>query len=287
MRFFKVVLLAFLAGQLSGCDGNVAPSSIFSDHGLQGVIYGSNSIQEVPVGHPNADSSVMLVLTEKFQDYKEKNATYLVSEVYGLEGFSWSSQPSLGFCSGILVAEDMVLTAGHCVAQADICSKMQVVANYDTSRLVTAMVSVSCKEVYKVKNDIGGQGLDYALLKLEKSMGFQPLKIAQTASVVNEKIYTLGYPLGSFKKKARGKVRQIVEGKGTYVASLDAFEGNSGSPVFSEKTHELIGVVSGGEGDFVTDAKEGSVLRVKRCRNTGCTGEFITPIQKILADLEK
>ena len=287
MRFLKVVLLAFLAGQLSGCDSNVAPSAIFNDSGFENVIYGKNSIQEVPAGHPNADASVVLVKTETFQMFQEKNMAYLVSEVYGITNFPWTSQPSVGFCSGFLIAEDMVLTAGHCVAEEGICDKMQAVMNYDNGRLPSAMVGVECEKIHKLKNDISGQGMDYALIKLKKSMGVLPLKIADNESLVGDVIYSLGYPLGSYKKKALGAIRQILPDRGTFVANLDIFEGNSGSPVFSEKTHELIGVVSGGEDDFVKDSKDDSLLRVKRCADKGCKGEFITPIQKILADSGK
>lgn len=287
MRFFKIVLLAFLAGQLSGCDGNVAPNSILSDNGFESVIYGTNSIQEVPAGHPNADASVVLVKKEAYNLFHEKNMAYTVSEVYGIDDFPWTAQPSLGFCSGFLIAEDIVLTAGHCVAEENICADIRVVMNYDKGRMSEAMTAIECQEILKAKNDIIGQGMDYALIKLKKSMGIMPVKVAQQEAILGDRLYTLGYPLGSFKKKATGIVRQVIPDSGIYIANLDIFEGNSGSPVFSEKTHELIGVVSGGEDDFVKDSKEESLLRVKRCANKGCKGEFITPIQKILADSGK
>lgn len=288
MQLMKSLLLGFLCLQIVGCDGNVAPNLLLDpDAGFSGVIYGMNSIQEVPAGHPNADASVALVKKEVFHPFLEKNMAYTVSEVYGIENLSWSSQPSLAFCSGFLIAEDLVLTAGHCVAEEGICGKIEIALNYDLGRLTPAMINIACKEIVKVKNDISGQGVDYALIRLEKKASSLSLKVAKEDLKKNDPIYTLGYPLGSFKKKATGVVRQILEPQGTYVANLDIFEGNSGSPVFSENTHELVGVVSGGEDDFVQDKKDDSVRHIKRCTNTGCKGEFITPIQKILADAAK
>lgn len=287
MSIFKLVLLFILALQLPGCARDESPVAFFDDVNLDGVIYGTNSIREVPAGHPNSDASVVLVKKESFELFREQNMAYTVAEVYGLVHFPWVQQPSLGFCSGFLIAQDIVLTAGHCVAEANVCENIKAVMNYESDRSIMAMKAVECAEVLKIKNDIVGQGVDYALIRLKQSLPALPLKVAQEGAPVGERVYTLGYPLGSFKKKATGIIRRISPEHGTYIANLDIFDGNSGSPVFSEKTHELLGVVSGGEDDFVQDTQEDSGLRVKRCTNKGCRGEFITPIQKILADLEK
>ncbi|WP_374080435.1 serine protease [Bdellovibrio bacteriovorus] len=274
---------------MAGCGFDAAPTSILElkDGDSSHVIYGDDSIKDVVGVAPNSEASVALVRKSVYQEYKKNKNIYNVSEVYGIDDLPWSDQPSLAFCSGVRIGEDLVLTAGHCVENNLDCSNIDVIFNYEAQGEITA--SVGCKEIVKLRNDINETGLDYALIRLERTLAGSSVKLNRSGwkSIKNkESVYSLGYPLGSFKKKALGKIRKVLDKPEIYVSNLDVFEGNSGSPIFSAMTHELIGILSSGETDFI-QSSEGTSVQVKRCNNTGCSGEFIIPIEKISDDLYK
>jgi hypothetical protein len=60
-----------------------------------------------------------------------------------------------------------------------------------------------------------------------------------------------------------------------FVANLDTYGGNSGSPVFNSETHKVEGILVRGETDFTTI---GACTVSMRCPNTGCRGEDCTRI---------
>lgn len=288
MRIWKVLLLGVLCLKMAGCGFDAAPTSILElkDGDSSQVIYGDDSIKDVVGAAPNSEGSVALVKRSTYEQFKKNKSVYNVSEVYGIDDLSWSNQPSLAFCSGVRIAPDLVLTAGHCIESNIDCADIDIVFNYEANSHITT--SVACKEIIKARTDIHGTGLDYALIRLAKEVGPSPVRLSKADwKSIKGNIYSLGYPLGSFKKKAHGKIRNVSTKPEIYISTLDVFEGNSGSPVFSAHTHELIGILSSGESDFTQNPEDDSVIHVKRCANTGCAGEFITPIQKITEDLNK
>ena len=62
---------------------------------------------------------------------------------------------------------------------------------------------------------------------------------------------------------------------GHFVANLDAYGGNSGSPVFNSDTHEVEGVLVRGDTDFVL---QGGCRVSLVCPTTGCRGEDCTRV---------
>lgn len=290
MRIWKVLLLGVLCLKMAGCGFDAAPTSILElkDSDSSHVIYGDDSIKDVVGAVPNSEGSVALVKRSAYEQFKKNKSVYNVSEVYGIDDLSWSDQPSLAFCSGVRIAPDLVLTAGHCIENNVDCADIDIVFNYEAHSQITT--SLACKEVVKARTDIHGAGLDYALIRLAKEVGPSPVRVSKAdwkSIEEKENIYSLGYPLGSYKKKAHGKIRKVSTKPEIYISTLDVFEGNSGSPVFSVRTHELIGILSSGESDFAQNSEDDSVAQAKRCSETGCAGEFITPIQKITEDLNK
>src|SRR5262249_51918318 len=58
-----------------------------------------------------------------------------------------------------------------------------------------------------------------------------------------------------------------------FVANLDTYGGNSGSPVFNSDTHVVEGILVRGENDFVL---QGTCMVSLVCPTTGCRGEDCT-----------
>jgi hypothetical protein len=65
-----------------------------------------------------------------------------------------------------------------------------------------------------------------------------------------------------------------------FVANLDTYGGNSGSPVFNSDTHEVEGILVRGDADFV---QHGNCQVSLVCPTTGCRGEDCTRIAEIIA----
>ena len=64
---------------------------------------------------------------------------------------------------------------------------------------------------------------------------------------------------------------------GYFVANLDTYGGNSGSPVFNSDTHEVEGILVRGERDFV---QAGGCTVSLVCPDTGCRGEDCTRVTR-------
>ncbi|MBU2530162.1 MAG: serine protease [Elusimicrobia bacterium] len=202
------------------------------------------------------------------------------------------------FCSGSLVGEDLVMTAGHCVDSEYACKDTKLVFGFsikDTEK--GAPDTIAKTEVYSCKNivkrflgDEPGEGdatnlkADYALIKLDRKVkGHSPLPINRAKTpAVGAKIFVIGHPVGLPVKLAGGaSVRTTVEGNAFFVANLDTYGGNSGSPVFNTKTNLIEGILVRGETDFVSTAAGCRISNVET--NTGGRGEDVTKVSILSA----
>lgn len=270
--FFGIAIQIFVA-----C-ADYQPGSL-NLYGGSGVIYGDDSIVEISEESPLKSMTVALAQNDKLIR-SEKVGAYSVEETYGIEDVMWKAQESLSYCSGVPLSATTVLTAGHCLRSESDCELISILPNFEKDR-EDAKTAIACKKVLLRKNDVEA-GLDYAVLELEESIPhFVEVKNIKKVKEQDELI-VVGHPLGSFKKSATGAVRKIRE-NGLIEASLDVFEGNSGSPVFKKETGELLGILSSGAKDF---SELSGRIFVNRCPDEGCEGELIVPIQKILEDFK-
>jgi len=102
--------------------------------------------------------------------------------------------------------------------------------------------------IVEAKNE---RGIDYAIIQLKTAPeGVEPLKIVLRSPQVGQQVYTLGYPDGLPLKRAYdAEIRRVFgDSPKTFLASLDTFSGNSGSPVFLEDEDEtvILGILTNG-----------------------------------------
>jgi V8-like Glu-specific endopeptidase len=162
-------------------------------------------------------------------------------------------QPTASDCSGFLVADNILATAGHCMQTAADCADQRWVFNYKVSSSTQSAVSVSVKDVFSCKRIIKqtlnqNTATDFALIELDRALPGRALKLAKAAPVVGAPIFMIGYPSGLPQKiTAGGKVIKVVGN--SFRTDLDAFGGNSGSSVFNA-AGEVIGILVNGDTDY-------------------------------------
>lgn len=198
-------------------------------------------------------------------------------------------QPNPALCSGFLVGEDLIATAGHCVkSQAD-CDEVSFVFDYKMKDATTAPAILEKDQVYKcakiIKQNFTNQD-DYALVKLDRPVVNRvPLKLSKQSPLVNDAMIVIGHPAGIPTKVAGGANVRSNE-NGYFMANLDTYGGNSGSAVINEKTLEVEGILVRGERDFVVDSERDCYVS-NVCENDGCRGEDVTYISYIQKAIEE
>jgi hypothetical protein len=112
-------------------------------------------------------------------------------EAYGLcEQEIFFDQPVDAFCSGFLVADDLVATVGHCVNEDD-ASEVSFVFGYRMTSENQAQTTVSSSEVYRGKELVGRQltddGADWALVRLDRPVkNHKPFKIRRNGKIKDQ-----------------------------------------------------------------------------------------------------
>jgi V8-like Glu-specific endopeptidase len=245
-----------------------------------------------------SQSSVALIPEENLlldgQVYRLSGQTY--GKEYQLcpsERFFEQQTPA--FCSGTLVAEDIVLTAGHCFESPEDCKKTKFVFGYSLPepgklpREIAANDVFSCGEILarEEQNDLNPEyGVDYALVRLDrpaKNRRLVPLE-PTGGPKTGDGLFTFGYPAGlPLKFVINGKVRN--PGKNLFQTNLDTYGGNSGSAVMNLATKKLEGILIRGDYDF--EYGEQNCYVSKHCEDEGCQGEWVMKIDEILARIQK
>lgn len=181
-------------------------------------------------------------------------------------GLKFGDQKAGALCSGSFVGEDLVLTAGHCLIDLPEygCAHTKIAFGYDLAKdgttpdKIPAAEVYSCKEVLAryVDTELDSQnpkGGDYALIRLDREVhGRKPLKINMKGEIkTRTPLFLMGHPNGQpFKMAGNASVRNTDQKDGYFMADLDAFHGNSGSPVFNALTNEIEGILISGDTDF-------------------------------------
>lgn len=263
------------------------------------VIYGDDNRHDLyEVLNPNiiavSKSTVALV---KKNDLLLAGGHYLINtstfqqtmNVCSHERFA--SQPNPAFCSGFLIAPNKMVTAGHCITDANDCAQTQFVFDFTMTNQSSAQTQFATHQVFGCKKILGRQqesdGVDFAIIELDNPvLDRVPLKLSNNQSLKSgDKLFVIGHPSGlPLKVTDDANVRMVDDNAGFFQANLDTYGGNSGSAVFNATTYEVEGILVRGENDFNTDPTLGCELS-NRVENDGGRGEDSTLISKIVENL--
>jgi S1-C subfamily serine protease len=254
----------------------------------QRVIYGVDDRQDlyqVKSAKVKQVSDAVVALVKKSDLTRKANGSYTLAttsyqQEYDLCGSEpFASQPLGCFCTGFLVKPDTIATAGHCVkSQADLAG-IRFVFGFRMTNSATARNTFPAEDVYTGVKLIGRQqvddGPDWALVRLDRPVqNHKPVSIRTSGKISSaQKLFVIGHPCGLPMKYAPGAAVRRNDADGFFVANLDTYGGNSGSPVFNGKTYRIEGILVRGENDFVSN---GTCQVSLVCPSTGCRGEDVT-----------
>jgi hypothetical protein len=200
-------------------------------------------------------------------------------------GELFASQIAPGFCTGFLVKEDIVVTAGHCL-QKNPCSDTSIVFGFQMES-ENSLAALNRDNVYRCTEVIAqvtpspnNRNLDYAIIRLDRSTGRAGLDLAtEDLLEAQEEVSVLGHPSGlPMKIAAEAFVMSNGASDPFFITNLDTFGSNSGSPVINSATYQVEGILVRGETDYVL-SNDGSCVQVNRCPENGginCAGENAT-----------
>lgn len=230
----------------------------------------------------DASSVVSLVYASDIRD--NGNGTFtLEGPTFGAKRNLCDSEPfreqiTVPFCTGFLVAPSMIATAAHCIGENNI-DNVRFVFGFEMSDRNTAETTLSNSELYRgtriVGRQLGPEGSDWALVQLDRPVLNHPsVRIRRRGKVSDQAdVHVIGHPSGLPKKYAGNAIVRANDQRRYFSANLDTYGGNSGSPVFNSRTHEVEGILVRGETDFVQ--LEGCNIS-NVCPVDGCGGEACT-----------
>ena len=206
---------------------------------------------------------------------------------YGVcAGERFTEQLTAANCSGFLVAEDILVTAGHCIKEYSDCGNYSWVFDFAENGEKSEIRELSANSIYRcvevIKQELNTFSKnDYAIIKLDRKVtDREPLKFRTQGTIeVGTPLVVIGHPTGLPTKVADGA--QVRTVKDIYfVSNLDTFGGNSGSAVFNAETGEVEGILVRGERDYKYNNIH-SCYTPNYCTNDGCRGEDSTLITNL------
>jgi V8-like Glu-specific endopeptidase len=207
-------------------------------------------------------------------------------------------QVPLGNCSGFLVASDKIMTAGHCMFSKSDCAGNKWVFGYQEGiDRIAKENTYSCKTIITQKYNYDSKIVaDYAVIQLDRPVkNRKPLQLRKFGfPLYNTPLVLIGHPLGLPMKITDGArvtlpnneerkniFHSIRLRKNYFTANLDAYAGNSGSPVFNQRTRKVEGILVQGAEDYTENSKDECITSVHRTNAAKTSEEKIMRVTEL------
>jgi hypothetical protein len=252
-----------------------------ADPGLLDAADSTVALVDTSILNDNGDGTYSLPSTPTLRDYIE----WLTRPYYypPCPGERFVNQPIPAFCSGALVAPDLVVTAGHCIVNATDCAATAFVFGFDmegTPPSCGPVLTFPTADVYFCnaiveRVQVNG-GPDWGVIRLDRPVtGHVPLPVRRAGKVADaQPLVMIGHPVGLPTKIADGATTWVRDNTppGHFLTNVDAYGGNSGSAVINATTGfpMIEGLLVWGNPDWRLGAT-GDCTESNRCPDTGCT----------------
>ena len=233
-----------------------------------------------------AASTCALIYTSRLTEHADGSYTISAPAAYlryGLppcDGEPFGNQPTASYCTAFMIGPDLLATAGHCYNSSSF-SNTRFVFGFHMLDSTTPRLTFSKNEVYRGVEIVSSQSIgsfDHCVVRVDRPIqapGARAFEIRRDGSIApGEFVGVVGHPSGLPLKLAFGNtfVRTSVE-TGFFVANLDTYGGNSGSPVINAATGILEGILVRGDTDFIN---RGTCFESNVVPDTGGRGEDVT-----------
>lgn len=229
------------------------------------VIYGIDDRIEVfqspdPLMKELSRSTAAQILNSDLS-YKEGIYTLISGTLMDLgicQSERFSNQKAAAQCSGFLVAEDILVTGGHCIKSLSDCDQHSWVFDFANTTEEKSQFTFTkdqvfhCTQILALEKNSGSLD-DYAVLKLDRPVpGRTGLKFRTEGKASNDvELTVLGYPTG-LPLKIIPHAEMKYNGNAVFFSTnADTYAGNSGSPVVDSKTGIVEGLIVRGDSDYI------------------------------------
>lgn len=270
----------------------------FNCYSIDKVIYGEDNRKDLyEVQNPNFleyAKSTMAMIPKNLVRFMPNQEVLIEGNTLATESKLCSNekfveQPTSALCSGFLVADDVLVTAGHCITNQKDCLDHFWVFDYaynDAGQLYQKKFKsheqnvFQCKEIISRSQDSSTLN-DYAVIKLDRSTNRPALVYRNEGRVgADANLIVIGHPSGlPTKVSDNAFVRKNVNDF-YFQTNLDSFSGNSGSAVIDSNTGLVEGILVRGETDYQYD-RYNKCFRPKYCGTHLCSGEDVTRITNL------
>ncbi|MTE28255.1 trypsin-like peptidase domain-containing protein [Winogradskyella ouciana] len=219
---------------------------------------------DVPRGVFGEDDRKEIKDAEGFKDFARATAVMISKQsIYNDEFYSWSlrdllamkfgtnkfdpsvkflDQPTVGSCTGFLIAPDILVTAGHCINSMEEADQFVWVFDYtsESDFIDGNKLKFKKENIFEVESIITSKldditDDDYAILKLDRKSSRNPYRFRTSGKVLEEgAINTIGCPTGLPLKFSTNAIVVDNSPNNWFKSDIDSFPGNSGGPVFDQ-----------------------------------------------------
>jgi hypothetical protein len=171
------------------------------------------------------------------------------------DGQKFADQPAVAWCSATLIADDIMVSAGHCFDYYP-CTDFAIVFDYAydaapmdpmaAAKNIPAAKVYKCAEMLAHKYDVDydmNRGVDYSVFRLDRPVTDRmPAPVNWSDPLINgQPAYVIGHPSRIPQKLATGTVLEGTMNPDFVVHDADVFGGNSGGGLF-DASGTLIGI---------------------------------------------